>query len=90
MIYLNGRKINYYIFNYITTINFLFLIISAQSINSIIEIPIEIINIKNNFKNQLISKNYPKFFIEEGVTKINSQHLFLANIKLAQIPKFSD
>ena len=82
MIYLNGRKINYYIFNVITPINFLFLLILTQSINSIIEIPIEVINIKNNLKNKLISKNYPKFFIEEGVTKINSQHLFLANIKI--------
>jgi len=93
MIYLNEYKNKYYNLNICTNINFLLIILLLQMINSIIEIPIEIRTINNYFNNNnnnynKISKqlNYsnihPKIFMEEGITKINNQHLFIANIKI--------
>ena len=84
MNYINGFKINF-IF-----IIILFLILFFESIYCIIEIPIEIMSMKTFFEdnNSIINDkltsryNPPKIFMEEGVTKINSQHLFLANIKI--------
>ena len=69
--YFNGKKLNFMHY-------FILLIILPNIINCIIEVPIEIINIKS----QNFHKNSPKIFIENGVTKINSQNLFLANIKI--------
>ena len=91
MIYLNGRKNNYNKFNTITSIIFIYLFLLFQNINCIIEIPLEIITTKklpikydnNNYKSRFNTRySNSKIFIEEGVTKINSQHLFLANIKI--------
>lgn len=84
MNYINGFKINF-----IFIIN-LFLILFFESIYCIIEIPIGIMSMKTFFEdnNSIINDkltpryNPPKIFMEEGVTKINSQHLFLANIKI--------
>ena len=59
---------------------FLFLFLSKQ-INCLLEFPIKIINIKSNYKYSSY-RTTSKIFIEEGITKINSNHLFLANIKI--------
>ena len=95
MTYLNEYKNKYYNLIIYININFLLIILLLQMINSIIEIPIEIITINNYFNNnnninnynkaskQLNSSNiYPKIFMEEGITKINNQHLFIATIKI--------
>ena len=94
MIYLNGRKQNYNKFNIKISIYFIYLLILSQNIKCIIEIPIEIMSINklpiksdnNNIKDKLnkLKNSYikSKIFIEEGVAKISSQHLFLANVKI--------
>ena len=61
--------------------HFLFLLLLSQQVYSLLEIPIEIINSKTNNKNSSYDEA-SKIYIEEGVTKINSNHLFLANIKI--------
>ena len=73
---------NYYIFIIPKLIYFLVIILFFQITNCLIEIPIEIIttiNIQNNNKK---NTNNPLIFMEEGVTKINTNNLFLANIKI--------
>ena len=65
---------------------FLFLFFFSQKINCLLEFPIEIIKIKSNFKYSSY-KIIPKKLIEEGITKINSNHLFLANIKIGSQSK---
>ena len=90
MIYLNGRKNNYDKINIIIFIIFSLIIFLSKNTNCLIEIPVEIIYKKNNINkynnninnNKQISKYNPILFIEEGVTKINSQHLFIVNIKI--------
>ena len=59
---------------------FFFLFLSKQ-ISCLLEFPIKIINIKSNYKYSSY-RTTSKIFIEEGITKINSNHLFLANIKI--------
>ena len=61
--------------------HFLFLLLLSQQVFCLLEIPIEIINSKTNNKNSSYDEA-SKIYIEEGVTKINSNHLFLANIKI--------
>ena len=88
MIYLNGRKNNYNTFNIFSLIKMLYFLLLSQIINCLIEIPIEVINpINFSIKNKSSSKKLPSIFIEEGVTKINSQQLFLANIKIGSNSK---
>ena len=63
---------------------FFLITIIFPKIYCLLEFPIEIISIKTNYKTSLSSntKSSPKIFMEEGVTKINSNHLFLTNIKI--------
>ena len=68
----NNFKILYHIF---------FLLFLSQQVFCLLEFPIEIINSKISSKYSSY-KESQKIFIEEGVTKINSNHLFLANIKI--------
>ena len=53
----------------------------SQQIHCLLEFPIEIIDIKSNYKYSSY-RAIQKILIEEGITKINSNHLFLANIKI--------
>ena len=83
MIYINGGIFRHNIFNAISSINILHFLLLTKIINCFLEIPIEVANIKkNSFKDNQNSNLIPTTFMEESVTKINSQHLFLANIKI--------
>ena len=83
MIYINGGIIRHIIFNTISSINILYLLLLTKIINCLLEIPFEVVNIKKfSIKDNRNYKQIPTIFVEEGVTKINSQHLFLANIKI--------
>ena len=68
--------------------NLLLILLFCPSIFCILEFPVEIIKIKSNFNKysfnieESSSKIFPKIFMEEAVTKINSNHLFLTNIKI--------
>jgi hypothetical protein len=73
---------NYYIFIIPKLIYFLVIILFFQITNCLIEIPIEIITTKNIQNNNKKNTNNPLIFLEEGVTKINTNNLFLANIKI--------
>lgn len=90
MNYINGYQKKHILFNKVPIINILLLIL-IESIHGIIELPLERVNIQwnanNNYRfinntNKFYSKSLPKIFMEEGVTKINSQHLFITNIKI--------
>ena len=86
-------KINYYRYNTQIIFHFiLFLFLFNQS-NCLIEFPLEVLISHQNNISQMKTKigtnlqksnnnNFLRFLIEEGVTKINSNHLFLANIKI--------
>ena len=85
---LKKMKINYNENNIHLLYYFILIILVFPSIYCLLEFPLEVINIKTNIKsknslNPKISKKlYPKKYMEEGVTKINSNHLFLTNIKI--------
>ena len=90
MNYINGYQNKHIFFNKVPIINIL-LLFFFQPIHGLIELPLERVNIhwyeKRNNKfinntNKFYSKSHPIIFMEEGVTKINSQHLFIANIKI--------
>lgn len=60
---------------------FIFFLFLSQQIHCLLEFPIAIINIKSDYKYSSF-KIAPQNYLEEGITKINSNHLFLANIKI--------
>ena len=76
-------KINYYRNNIPNIFYFIILLFLAQKTRCLLEFPLEIIKTNSNYNlkyssDRIISKN----LIEEGITKINPNHLFLANIKI--------
>ena len=76
-------KINYYRNNIPNIFYFIILLFLAQKARCLLEFPLEIIKTNSNYilkysSDRIISKN----LIEEGITKINPNHLFLANIKI--------
>ena len=92
-------KINYYGYNIKIIFHFFFwiLFLFTQS-NCLIEIPLEVLISKQNKISTSKAKNksnlvkasnniIPSIFLEEGITKINPNHLFLANIKLGSESK---
>ena len=92
-------KINYYGYNIKIIFHFFFwiLFLFTQS-NCLIEIPLEVLISKQNKISILKTKNesnlkkasyniIPNIFLEEGITKINQNHLFLANIKIGSESK---
>ena len=79
-------KNNKYTFNIYKLICSILLILFFPITDCLIEIPIEIITISYNSNNyerkRNLNINYPQIFIEEGITRINSHNLFLANVKI--------
>ena len=74
-------------------IYFILLLFLFNQSNCLIEFPLEVLISHQNNISQMKTKiganlqksnnnNFLRFLIEEGVTKINSNHLFLANIKI--------
>ena len=86
-------KINYYRYNTQIIFHFILLLFLFNQSNCLIEFPLEVLISHQNNISQMKTKiginlqksnnnNFLRFLIEEGVTKINSNHLFLANIKI--------
>ena len=92
-------KINYYRYNIIIIFHFIFWVVFLfDQSHCLIEIPLEVLIPKQNKISTLKAKNktnlkrtsnnfIPNIFLEEGITKINQNHLFLANIKIGSESK---
>ena len=91
-------EINYYRYNIPIIFHFIIFIFLFTQSNCLLEIPLEVsisdqnkissLKLKNESNLKRTSKDIiSKIFLEEGITKINSHHLFLANIKIGSQSK---
>ena len=91
-------EINYYRYNIPIIFHFIIFIFLFTQSHCLLEIPLEVLisnqnkisslKLKNESNLKKKSKNLiSKIFLEEGITRINSNHLFLANIKIGSQSK---